>query len=132
MNHDQKMNHQRFKEDGFPKRRNGVVHAAYGTGTCIIALPIEGPNRLIKFKDMQRWVPADELTPCPSKAESPDPATSRNSGWVSGGYAGGWIRGGYAVNRDLRVKGGLLSRKAVQDIESNETYEPSEDAAPKM
>lgn len=103
----------------FPRRRNGVLHTQYGPGTCVIALDIPGPNRLIKFKDLQRWVPADELTPSPSHAVSPDPKTSRSSGWIHGGYARN-------QDRDLRVKGGLLSRSAVEDIESHE------DAVPRM
>jgi hypothetical protein len=105
--------------DVFPRRRNGVLHAQYGPGTCITTLDIQGPNTLIKFRDMQRWVPASELTPCPSQAVSPDPKTSRNSGWISGGYTADH-------KRDLRVKGGLLSRSAVVDIESHD------DTAPRM
>lgn len=98
--------------DTFPKRRDGVWHAEFGGGVCVHTLyDTPGANRRIKFDDGERWVAASELTPMPSRAVSPDPATSRNSGWVSGRYS---------MKRDLKVKGGLLCDGAVEDIESFE------------
>ena len=71
----------------FPQRRNGVHHSLFGDGVVTI-----GPGGLpdgkvmVKFDEYadEKAVPATELTSLPSRGESPDPATSRFSGWVGG------------------------------------------------
>lgn len=71
----------------FPQRRNGVHHQKYGPGVVIMGRDtLQDGTCFVKFDSQEDsvWVACDELTSMPSRGESPDPKTSRNSGWVGG------------------------------------------------
>ena len=72
----------------FPQRRNGVSHAEFGAGVVTLGRHSISDGSLVqvKFDDYTdaKLVHCDELTSLPSRSVSPDPATSRNSGWVGG------------------------------------------------
>ena len=76
----------------FPQRRNGVSHPVYGNG--VVETVLTGSNMptrqlwntvLVDFDGAGKiWVGPQELTSQPSRGVSPDPKTSRYSGWVGG------------------------------------------------
>lgn len=72
----------------FPQRRNGVKHDTYGIGVVTMGRYSisDGDSVQVKFDNHpeQIIVKCYELTSFPSRGESPDPAVSRNSGWVCG------------------------------------------------
>ena len=74
----------------FPQRRNGVLHQVYGAGVVTLGRNSvsDGSLVMVKFEDYPdpKLVRCDELTSLPSLGISPDPATSRNSGWVGGNH----------------------------------------------
>lgn len=71
----------------FPQRRNGVKHPTYGVGTVTLG-PGASPEGMVqvKFESLPGplFVSVTNLTSNPATSISPDPATSRNSGWVYG------------------------------------------------
>ena len=71
----------------FPQKRNGVSHPKYGSGVVILAEHSVGSGSVLVQFDSETdrvLVPIEELTSLPSRGESPDPKTHRNSGWVGG------------------------------------------------
>jgi hypothetical protein len=74
-------------DNSFPSKRNGCRHAEFGDGV-ITSYPYENTEkvRVIKVRfdkfNIDFCVPCDSLTSLPSRGISPDPATSRNSGWM--------------------------------------------------
>jgi len=75
-------------QNRFPQKRNGVLHPKFGPGVCTMyAHSVSGGEKImVKFDSMEetQLVFCSELTSLPSHSVSPDPATSRNSGWVGG------------------------------------------------
>ena len=72
----------------FPEKRNGVSHPLYGVGVVTAGryAVSDGDSVMVKF-DLYtdpKIVKCDDLESVPSRGVSPDPATSRNSGWVGG------------------------------------------------
>jgi hypothetical protein len=68
----------------FPQKRNGVLHPSKGKGVVYLAEHSVGPGLVsVQFDDMPapEIVLISELTSLPSRGESPDPKTHRNSGW---------------------------------------------------
>jgi hypothetical protein len=72
----------------FPQKRNGVLHPEFGAGVCTMYAHSvsDGDRIMVKFDSLTetKLVFCSELTSLPSHSVSPDPAYSRNSGWVGG------------------------------------------------
>ena len=80
----------------FPQKRNGVSHPLYGVGVVTAGRYAvsdgdgdgdgDGDSVMVKFDSYTdpKIVKCDDLESVPSRGVSPDPATSRNSGWVGG------------------------------------------------
>lgn len=72
----------------FPQRRNGVRHPKHGLGVVTQgrASANERGECEVKFdgEETPIWIFMGELTSAPERSESPDPKSSRNSGWVGG------------------------------------------------
>lgn len=71
----------------FPQTRNGVRHSIYGDGIVTYNRGFSSEQAvMVRFDgtDKDTEVFADELASLPSRGISPDPATSRNSGWIGG------------------------------------------------
>lgn len=71
----------------FPQRRNGVRHAVHGLGVVTHGRGyFEEDCVEVRFDGQSKdlTIPVTELTSAPERGESPDPATSRRSGWVGG------------------------------------------------
>ncbi len=70
----------------FPQRRNGVTHNYYGDGVVVLG-PHLCPDGmvLVEFTSgSTAYVYITDLQSNPKMSRSPDPKTSRNSGWVTG------------------------------------------------
>lgn len=76
----------------FPQKRNGVLHQEFGPGVCTTyAHSVSAGDKIqVKFDRLTeiKLVLCSELTSLPSHSESPDPAYSRNSGWIGGNNYG--------------------------------------------
>lgn len=70
----------------FPQTRNGVTCVGHGPG--VVTGSYDGQRVFVKFDKYDRpiLVPKDELQSLPSRGESPDPATSRFSGYMGNSY----------------------------------------------
>ena len=71
----------------FPQKRNGVSHPTLGSGVVVLAEHSVGTGMaMVQFDSATEpmLVPIRDLTSLPSRGESPDPKTHRNSGWVGG------------------------------------------------
>ena len=70
----------------FPQKRNGVGHAVHGFGVVTMGehFVVQPSSVQVKFEkiDTPIIVKIEELWSSPAHGESPDPKTSRNSGWV--------------------------------------------------
>jgi hypothetical protein len=71
----------------FPQRRNGVHHPVFGAGVVTMGrMSPTGKSVQVKFVDHaeEKSVAIAQLTPLPSHSQSPDPQTSRYSGYIGG------------------------------------------------
>lgn len=70
----------------FPQVHNGVTSIGHGPG--VVTGSYDEQQVFVKFDRYKKpiLIPKDELQSLPSRGESPDPATSRFSGYMGNSY----------------------------------------------